>query len=62
MTHIIDRVASPARLKRFAAKFASALRRSVAAHGARRELEDLPDEILREMGLTRGDIPFIVQR
>jgi uncharacterized protein YjiS (DUF1127 family) len=62
MNHTIDRVASPTPLGRFAARFGSALRRSVAARAARRELENLPDEILREMGLTRGDIPFIARR
>jgi len=36
-----------------------ALRRAALAERTRRELSRLPDEILRDIGITRGDIPYI---
>jgi uncharacterized protein YjiS (DUF1127 family) len=35
------------------------LRRAVLAERTRRELSGLPDEMLRDIGITRGDIPYI---
>ena len=35
------------------------LRRAALAERTRRELSGLPDEILRDIGITRGDIPYI---
>ena len=35
------------------------LRRAALAERTRRELSGLPDEMLRDIGITRGDIPYI---
>ena len=32
------------------------------AHGMRRLLDELPDAVLEDIGLTRSDIPFVVGR
>src|SRR5262245_48264049 len=32
------------------------------AHGMRRLLDELPDAVLNDIGLTRSDIPFVVGR
>jgi hypothetical protein len=32
------------------------------AHGIRRLLDELPDAVLKDVGLTRSDIPFVVGR
>ena len=32
---------------------------SQLAHGTRRALDELPDTVLKDFGLARGDIPFI---
>jgi len=32
------------------------------AHGMRRLLDELPDAVLKDIGLTRSDIPFVVGR
>jgi uncharacterized protein YjiS (DUF1127 family) len=36
-----------------------ALQRAALAERTRRELSGLPDEMLRDIGITRGDIPYI---
>ena len=35
------------------------MRRAALAERTRRELSGLPDEMLRDIGITRGDIPYI---
>jgi uncharacterized protein YjiS (DUF1127 family) len=35
------------------------LERAALAERTRRELSGLPDEMLRDIGITRGDIPYI---
>ena len=47
---------------RFAQSIASLvrpIRRALAAHRTRRTLDALPDELLRDVGLTRCDVPFV---
>ena len=41
------------------ARLRQALRRAALAERTRRELSGLPDEMLRDIGITRGDIPYI---
>ena len=38
----------------------AASRHGRIAHGMRRLLDELPDTVLNDIGLTRSDIPFIV--
>ena len=57
---------SPAPTSSLASRLASlgawlrqSLRRAALAERTRRELSSLPDEMLRDIGITRGDIPYI---
>lgn len=47
------------RLASLGAWLRQSLRRAALAERTRRELSDLPDEMLRDIGITRGDIPYI---
>jgi uncharacterized protein YjiS (DUF1127 family) len=47
------------RLASLGAWLRQSLRRAALAERTRRELSGLPDEMLRDIGITRGDIPFI---
>jgi len=47
------------RFREFAARLGRSLERATIAHGARRTLDELPDNLLRDLGLTRSDIPFV---
>jgi uncharacterized protein YjiS (DUF1127 family) len=47
------------RLGLLGARLRQALRRAIVAHRTRRELYGLPDDVLRDIGLTRGDIPYV---
>ena len=47
------------RARRLAARFARSLGAIVLARATRRALTGLPDDILRDIGLTRGEIPFV---
>jgi uncharacterized protein YjiS (DUF1127 family) len=47
------------RLASLGAWLRQALRRAALAERTRRELSGLPDEMLRDIGITRGDIPYI---
>jgi hypothetical protein len=38
----------------------AASRDSRIAYGMRRLLDELPDAVLKDIGLTRGDIPYVV--
>jgi len=40
----------------------AASRHGRIAHGIRRLLDELPDTVLNDIGLTRSDIPYIVGR
>ena len=40
----------------------SASRDGRIAHGMRRLLDELPDAVLKDIGLARSDIPFVVGR
>jgi mono/diheme cytochrome c family protein/uncharacterized protein YjiS (DUF1127 family) len=48
-----------ARLRRLAARLVRSLYRAMIAHQTRRALEALPDNVIRDIGLTRGDIAFV---
>lgn len=50
MTDVVVHLSSPA------------LRHVRIAHGMRRLLDELPDSVLKDIGLARSDIPFIVGR
>jgi hypothetical protein len=50
MTDIVVHLSSPAS------------RHGRIAHGMRRLLDELPDAVLKDIGLARSDIPFIVGR
>ena len=39
--------------------FLKAFSRSLNAHRTARHLGELPDHVLKDIGLTRGQIPFI---
>jgi mono/diheme cytochrome c family protein/uncharacterized protein YjiS (DUF1127 family) len=47
------------RLRRLATLVGNSLHRSVLARVTRRALERLPDELLKDVGLVRSDIPFV---
>jgi uncharacterized protein YjiS (DUF1127 family) len=47
------------RLTSLGAWLRHSLRRAALAERTRRELSGLPDEMLRDIGITRGDIPYI---
>ena len=47
------------RLASLGAWLRQSLRRAALAERTRRELSGLPDEMLRDIGITRGDIPYI---
>ena len=52
---------SSAALRRalFAAPLERSLYRATIANGTRRALDELPDNVLSDIGLERGDIPFV---
>lgn len=59
MTHIVVHLRTPAQRRGlFAARLARSLHRAMIADGTRRALDELPDNILRDIGLTRSDIRF----
>jgi uncharacterized protein YjiS (DUF1127 family) len=47
------------RVKQFVALVSRSFRRVIMTHAARRALNDLPDNVLEDIGLTRGEIPFV---
>ena len=47
------------RLSSLVAWLRQSLRRAALAERTRRELSGLPDDMLRDIGITRGDIPYI---
>jgi uncharacterized protein YjiS (DUF1127 family) len=47
------------RLVSLGARLRQSLRRAALAERTRRELSGLPDEMLRDIGITRGDIPYV---
>ena len=44
---------------RFGAWAGRALAAAILARATRRALNGLPDDLLRDVGLTRGEIPFV---
>jgi mono/diheme cytochrome c family protein/uncharacterized protein YjiS (DUF1127 family) len=60
VVHSTNIAASAAsRLARLAARAGRALSRVILARATRRALNGLPDELLGDIGLTRGDISFV---
>jgi uncharacterized protein YjiS (DUF1127 family) len=53
------RTASP--LRRLATHLRGALSRWWLAERTRRELHGLPDEVLRDLGISRGDIDYVAR-
>ena len=47
------------RIARLAALLKRALDRAMIAHRTRHELDALPDDLLRDIGVNRGEVPFI---
>jgi uncharacterized protein YjiS (DUF1127 family) len=47
------------RVRRLAARFGRSLCAIVLARATRRALCGLPDDMLKDIGLTRGEIPFV---
>jgi uncharacterized protein YjiS (DUF1127 family) len=50
---------APSRFRQFVALLERLLRRAITAHATHRALNDLPDNVLRDIGLTRSEIPFV---
>jgi uncharacterized protein YjiS (DUF1127 family) len=48
------------RIVRLAAPVGRAIARTILARATRRALNGLPDDMLADIGLTRSDIPFVV--
>lgn len=42
-----------------AARFGNAFGRAMTAFATRRALDHLPDDLLRDVGLTRSEIPYV---
>jgi mono/diheme cytochrome c family protein len=51
--------AAPSRCKRNPRWFECALYQALIAYRTRRALDALPDDLIRDVGLTRGEIPFV---
>ena len=47
------------RFKEFVARLRHSFERATIADEAHRTLDALPDNLLRDLGLARGDIPFV---
>jgi uncharacterized protein YjiS (DUF1127 family) len=47
------------RVRQLAARFGRSLCAIVLARATRRALSGLPDDMLKDIGLTRGEIPFV---
>jgi len=45
--------------RRFAVRAGRALGAAILARATRRALNGLPDDLLRDVGLTRSEIPFV---
>ena len=64
MTHAVVRPASlvtgaTSRFRRLAAWLERSLRSVAMTTSTYRALEELPDEVLRDIGLARSEIPFV---
>jgi uncharacterized protein YjiS (DUF1127 family) len=61
MTNIVVHLSDAAsRCSRLAALLGDSICRATIARGTRRALNRLPDAVLKDIGLARGDIPFVV--
>ena len=65
MTDLVHSSAVPAsttlrfRLSRATARLRKSIEQWIIAAGTRRALNAMPDHLLRDIGLTRADIPFV---
>jgi uncharacterized protein YjiS (DUF1127 family) len=60
MTDIVVHLSGAARRRaEFAAPLERSLYRASIADGTRRALDELPDNLLRDIGLARDDVPFV---
>ncbi len=55
----VKELSMAARARQFAIRLAEAIERAIAAGQVQRELNALPDRILRDIGLNRSDIQFV---
>lgn len=61
MTNVVVHLSSAAsRCSRLATLPGDSICRAMLARGTRRALDGLPDAVLRDIGLARSDIPFVV--
>jgi hypothetical protein len=51
--------ATAARCERCPRRLGCAIYQTLIAHWTRRALDQLPDDLLRDVGVTRGEIPFV---
>jgi uncharacterized protein YjiS (DUF1127 family) len=60
MTDAVVYVSSAdSRLRRFADALGRSLQRAMIIRDTRRALDELPDNLLRDIGVERSDIPFV---
>jgi uncharacterized protein YjiS (DUF1127 family) len=59
MIDVVHLSGAALRRAEFAAPLERSLYRASIANGTRRALDDLPDNLLKDIGLARDDIPFV---
>jgi mono/diheme cytochrome c family protein len=59
MTDVVHLSSAALRRAQFAAPLERSLYRATIANGTRRALDELPDNVLNDIGLARADLPFI---
>ena len=59
MTDVVHLSSAALRRALFAAPLERSLYRATIANGTRRALDDLPDNLLKDIGLARDDLPFV---
>ena len=59
MTDVVHLSSAALRRALFAAPLERSLYRATIANGTRRALDELPDNLLKDIGLARDDLPFV---
>ena len=59
MTDVVHLSGAALRRGQFAAPLERSLFRATIANGTRRALDELPDNVLNDIGLARDDLPFV---
>ena len=59
MTDVVHLSSAALRRALFAAPLERSLYRATIANGTRRALDELPDNVLSDIGLARDDLPFV---